>query len=72
MTDSKTEYTEFRLTDEEYVTILDALSYCRENAIHGDGRTKFNHAQSQLMYQHDHHADDKTTTSDRFEDKDDE
>lgn len=65
------EYTEYRLTDEEFVTILDALSYCRDNALHSDGRSKFQQAQSQMMYQHDHHADDKTTTSERFGGEDD-
>lgn len=66
MDDNEQEYTEFRLTDDEYLTVLDALSHCRENAIHGDGRANFNQAQSQFMHQHDHHADDKTTISDRF------
>lgn len=60
------EYTEYRLTDDEFRTILDALSHCRENAIHSDGRAEFNRAQSQLIHQSDHHADDKTTVSDRF------
>jgi hypothetical protein len=60
------EYTEFRLTDDEFSTILDALAYARENAIHSDGRVKFRQTQAQLIQQSDHHARNKRTESERF------
>jgi len=60
------QYAEYRLTDDEFATILDALAYARENAIHSDGRVKFGQTQAQLIQQSDHHARDKATESERF------
>lgn len=61
------EYTEYRLTNEEYHTLMEALQYAEENAVHSDGELQFTHTKRQLIKQSDHHAQDKSTESERFD-----
>jgi len=62
-------WTEYRLTDEEVDSIMQALRYAQDNAVHSDGELKFIHANRQIIKQSDHHARDKDSTSERFEDE---
>jgi len=62
------DWNEYRLTEDEFATILDALRHAQDDAVHSDGKAKFSQVQSELVTQHDHHARDKRTTSERFED----
>lgn len=62
------DWDEYRLTGDEFATILDALRHAKENAVHSDGEIKFSQVRSELITQHDHHARDKRTTSERFGD----
>lgn len=60
------DWTEYRLTVEEFSTILHALRYAEDNAVHPDGQIRFREAKNQLVQQSDHHAVDKTTEHERF------
>lgn len=61
------DWTEYRLTEDEYRSITDALNHAQDSAVHTDSRVKFQRAFETLMRQRDHHATDKTLVSERFE-----